>query len=154
MTHAVDQILAAFVTTLVNAATSAGNNVFRGRVLPLDVADGELPAILVHMAEDTPLEHRKLANSKYLDSAVTIVTRAIVREDTTTLDNALLALRTAIHQALMATPTLGLGFVIYTWPTGAQNPDITAEGDFETGELPIVWIVQYRTNLTDPTQLT
>lgn len=152
--HVLDQVLDAIVAQLKAANTDAGQNVYRGRVLSLSEFDDELPALLVSMAEDLPLQHAQLSNVKYLDMRATVIVKAVVKEHTTTLDAALLKLRAQVHAAMMAAPQLGLSTVIFTWPSGQQAPDLTAEGDEETGALPLIWLVQYRTNLTDPTVLT
>jgi hypothetical protein len=151
--HAVDVILDALVAILKAAATGAGQNVYRGRVLPLAEADQELPALLVSMAEDTPAQHKALSNVRYNDSAVTVLVKCVVQEGTEELDRAMLTLRAQVHKAIMAAPQLGSAFVIMTWPAGAQNPDTKGDANLESGVLPSIWIVQYRTNIADPTVL-
>lgn len=141
---------------VVNAAKAAieavlpAASVYKHRVLSLSDDEQELPAISVRIGTDTPVADRGQGSMQFIDSMqellVDIVAKGDSEEDV--LD-ALLALRTDVHQALQSDVTLGLAFVTDTQYGGASSPDI-AIGSRLVGSLSTRWVVRYRMNYADP----
>ena len=138
-----EQILAA-VTTAVTGLATTGANVFRGRAYPLEAAD--LPGLLVYMGPDTP--NQELMES-FIDWQLGVAIEAYVQSATVTLDTTLAQIRKEVHAAIMATPALGLAFVIDTVPLLASEPEVEGEGSQPIGRRRLEFVVSYRSSRTD-----
>lgn len=145
--HRREQILDAIVSTLTGLVTT-GTRVDRGRAYPL--AESFLPAILIYQGEDNPTpEESSEAVYQYIDSTLTVAVEACA-SSVTNSDQTLNQIDKEAWIALMATVNLGLPFVHYITPSGAQEPRLSGEGDRPIGYLRRNWIVHYRTSRADP----
>lgn len=146
--HRAEQILAAVKTTLSNV------NSFETLRAPLDALSNELqevPAVCIFMGED-PLQDDD--GFQVMGSMRSIMTVNIDLWDQadrdTNIETKLNQLRKDVHIALMATPRLGLSFVIDFRPFGADEPDLSPDGEAITGMRRTIWIAEYNSSVTDP----
>lgn len=109
----------------------------------------EYPAVVVSMGGEEVL----MNGSSFIDSRLTISTDIFVKSNVPDLDGETLKVRLAIHKALMALDnTLGLPFVFSIKFSGQDEPNINPEGVDYGSATRLSWTVDYRTNLTDPSQ--
>lgn len=146
--HRREQILDAITSQLTGLVTT-GTRVERGRAYPLD--ETFLPAILIYQGEDnpTPAESAE-AVYQFVDSTLTVAVEACASLAGNLTDQTLNQIDKEAWIALMATTNLGLPFVLYITPSGAQEPRLSGEGDRPIGYLRRNWIVHYRTSRADP----
>jgi len=138
-----EQILAA-VTTAVTGLTTTGTNVFRGRAYPLEATD--LPGLLVYMGPDTV--QGELMDS-LIDWNLGVAIEAYVQTASAVVDTELAKIRKEVHAAIMATPQLGLAFVIDTRPALAAEPEIDGDGSKPIARRRLEFIVNYRSSRAD-----
>jgi len=146
--HRREQILDAIVSQLTGLTTTS-TRVFRGRAYPL--ADTDLPAILIYQGEDNPTsENSSEAVYQFIDSTLTVAIEACAMSTSTVVDQILNQIDKEAWIALMSTLNLGLSFVHYHSPIGAQEPRLSGEGERPIGCLRRNWTVYYRSSRTDP----
>jgi hypothetical protein len=145
--HRAEQIVDAMVALQPTAGAR-----FKNRTLALSELDGELPASVVKISEDAPLDEIGASNFAFLDSLLTLNCELLVRADTEDQAiSALMDLRTLQHIAIMADRTLGLSaFVIDTRYAGSEAPEIDAVQEYTAARLVTRWHVHYRMNIGDP----
>lgn len=146
MTHPVSEIADAFVALLMDD-TGAEDRVCRDRQPALDVRD-ELPAIVVHIAEDDPVDDQ--VHGRWRSTVrINVDLFATATEDQ--VSAALLELRLETYKLIMAEPTLGLSSVIRCLPGGAEEI-LRGESVIPFGYLRTAYFVLYQHSLTDPAQ--
>ena len=156
--HIVEQILVKIQAVLKAAATGAGNNVFRNRstAIPEDTA---FPIINQLQGPIRPLAGRDgFLNLNYIDSELEVyLDLAVASIDVAgeATETALNQLWKQAHMALLAggVTNLGLTFVFIIFPTGADEPVLHSEADQQYVTMRTSWAVRFRTNLSDPTQV-
>lgn len=155
--HFVETILAAVAEALLGSepghATAAGENIYRGRIDPLQPP--ELPAACIFMGQDDPIGDEGRDNATFFDSVLSVRIELGVRAvDLALVDTELNLLRRHVHAALMADRTLGLGGsvpgVIDLWPEGAEEPVLVREGNKPIASMVTNWAVRYRAPEDDP----
>lgn len=145
MTHPVDAIADAIVTLLLDE-TVAEDRVFRDREPDLH-ARTELPAIVVHIAQDDPVD-QQIQGKWRSDVRINVDLFVATREDDVSRE--LLELRAETYKLLMADQTLGLSSVIRILPGGAEEI-LRGESAFPVGYMRTAFFVLYQHSLTDPT---
>lgn len=149
MSHRVLQILDALATAIEDDLHS----VYKHRKEPLSSDGQELPAAIVRLGEDQPVDDDGALNLAFIDSMVAIDVEHMVREPSEDLAiEKLLELRTLVHQKLLAgARDLGLpDFVIDVKYGGAGEPTIDVQTDSSIGSLVSRFLIHYRMNITDP----
>lgn len=147
-----EQILDAMRSLVVAADTDAADRIERGRIYPHEDDQAKYPAIGMMMGADV-LEREHL--SGFIDWELSVFFESVVRPAATytslesTLEQELNEMRKQIHAAIMATPTLGLSFVIDTVPVLAEAPVLDGEGKLPTGSQVIQFTVRYRSSRAD-----
>ena len=146
--HRIEQILAAIKTTLDADGTFS---VYRA---PLDALTGELsdlPSACVFAGEEIP---RGDTGYEVIGSYSGIQTVYVDLFDQATatenIETRLYALRKLVHIALMQSSRLGLAFVFNLVPFGADEPELSSEGSAISGKMRTNWLVEYRSNVEDP----
>jgi hypothetical protein len=145
MTHRAEQILDAMQTALTGLA-STGSNVVRGRVYPSDAER----ALSVYMGQDQPLGDDGYTNVSFIDRVLEVVIRLHAKTPTATaaVETLLNQSRAEVFAALSADTTLGLDFVISTYPSGDDQPELSADSDQPAGTQAMRWSVHYRHSIT------
>jgi hypothetical protein len=144
--HPVDAIAEQFVELLTHT-TAAADRIFRDREPALD-SRSELPAIVVHIGEDDPIDNQVHGRWRS-EVRMNVDLFVVAAEDD--ISRSVLELRTEAYKALMADQTLGLPGVIRILPGGATEV-LRGEGSLATGYLRTSFFVMYQHSLTDPTQ--
>lgn len=149
MTHRAQQIVDAMVAIIDASPLNA--QVFTNRSFSLQEASDEMPCVTVNYGADQPLDPLGASNLSFLDSLLEVSTVAFsAADDEPAVTSALMAMRTAIHIALMADVTQGLGFVINTRYAGALKPALDSSTQRILASLESSWFVHYRMNVSDP----
>lgn len=143
MTHRAETIIDTVKTRVTGLATT-GTRVFRGRGYPLQEAD--LPALLLYMGADDVIGDLSAA---LLDCQLQVHVDAVVKT-TAQVDTTLNLIREEVTIALQADHTQGLAFVIDTAEQGADEPDISNDGEQPAGSLRTRWLISYRRSRTNP----
>ena len=143
-THRVEAILEAIANN-VSAGFPAGE-VVRTRRRPLPIHKGR--EINVTGGSDEPVTQED-GNFWFIDSLLTVYVDIARREDVY-IETDLNTDRLAVHQQIMADRTQGLPYVLDTRYDGADEPDISEEGDEPVGSLRTIWQVHYRIDADDP----
>lgn len=147
MAHRAEQIVDAIAAIIAARVQPPGAHVFTHRRLSVDPYQDELPLVSVDFGDDTPAAD----NTQFIDSVLTVPTTAVaVGPEERDVKLKLLELRREVHRAIMADPTLGLAFVVYTNYGGAAEPVYETDGELLVGELTSNWFVHYRMNVLDP----
>jgi hypothetical protein len=145
--HRAEQVIDALVAL---QPVSDGQR-FKNRTLSLSADDLELPAAVVSIGEDSPLDDDGASNLAFLDSLLTadceLVVQASNEEDAA---SDLMDLRRDQHVAIMADRSLGLSFVIDTRYQGASAPEFEQLAEFTAARMTTRWLVHYRMNIADP----
>lgn len=148
MTHRAESILAAVESTL------DGDDSFAVLRSPVDALNWELqqvPAACVFMGEEIPRGDNGFEVMGSYDAVMTIYIDLWDQADqSTNIETKLLELRKLTHIQLMQSNRLGLSYVINIAPFGAEEPELSPDGRALTGKLRSLWIVEYRTSVTDP----
>lgn len=143
--HRAETIMEAVRTAVTGLATT-GLNAFRGR--SYDLGPGLVPALLVYMGEDEILEAH---TPDRLRSVLTVNLDAVVAETATQVETALNQIRAEATVALAADHTLGLANIVeLIEEIGAEEPEISGEGDRPTARQRLVWKVTYDRGRADP----
>lgn len=146
MTHPVNDIADALVNLLMDE-TDAEDRVCRDRQPALDVRS-ELPAIVVHIGEDDPVDDQ--VHGRWRSTArinVDLYVTAL-EED---ISRVLMGLRTQTYKLIMAEPVLGLPSVIRCLPGGAEEI-LRGDSAIPIGYLRTAYFVLYQHSFTDPAQ--
>jgi hypothetical protein len=146
VTHPVNDIAEAIVA-LLRDETCAEDRVFRDREPDLQ-ARSELPAIVVHIGSDDPVDQQMQTRWR---SEVRINVDLFTTAEEERVSSALLDLRAETYRLLMANQTLGLPGVIRILPGGAEEI-LRSESAIPIGFLRTVFFVLYQHSLTDPSQ--
>lgn len=142
MTHRAAQIVEAARAAIAEVVEPLGVKVFVHRRYTLDSTQDELPAISVDYGEDRKSDVRILAA---IDSLLSVeITANALDSDESGLRSRLLSMRADVHQAITATPQLGLPFVGAIYYGGASAPELSPEGEQIHGALTSTWVVQYQ----------
>lgn len=147
MPHRVEGIMTTVVANLTGLATT-GANVVRGRVYPIEA--GDLPALSVYMGPDEPIGDDGPTNVQFQDSNLEIRVTAHVKTPSTQVDTLLTQIRREVHVAMMADYTQGLSYVMNTIPLGADEPDLSGEGEQPSATMDMNWLIRYRAPILDP----
>lgn len=146
MPHLVDQIADAFAAAIVAAETAAGSRVYRDREPELE-ARTELPAVVVHVDEDNPLEDQV---APVWRSEVRINVDVYVSGAEASISSAVLDLRAETYIAIMDPGAVDVGGVIRILPAGAGEI-LRGEGALPVAYCRTAFVVLYQHSLTDPT---
>lgn len=144
-----EQILAA-IKTACTGLTTTGANIQRGQVYPHD--ESALPALGVFMGADQVISELQTG---LVDWELTVLIQSAVKAtaEYTTLDSLvdqqLNQIRKEVHAAVMASPRLGLTFVIDTAADIAEAPRLESEGAYPYGFQTIGFTVTYRSSRSD-----
>lgn len=150
MTHRAQQIVGA-ISAALDASASLNAQVFTNRSFSLERDAGEIPCVTVNYGADQPLDPLGASNLSFLDSLIEVPIVAFAgADDELTATLALMAMRAAIHVALMADVTQGLSFVINTRYGGAVEPQLDSTTQQVIASLKSSWFVHYRMNVLDP----
>ena len=147
MASRAETIIAKVVTTLTGLTTT-GDNVVRGRVYAVE--DDALPALSIYMGTDEPIGEDGPTNFTFQDSDLLVRVKIHVKTVSTQVDTLLNLIRREVHVAMMADHTQGLAFVHTTKPLGAEEPDLSGEGEQPSAEMDVNWLIQYRAPILDP----
>ena len=158
MSHRIDQIVAAIVTTLTTNADvgGAGINVYRYRSVPIGQGDTaptgttEVPAVAVYFSGDEPLSETGFDNQKFIDSDLALHTDIWISQKPDTLDVQLLKIRRRVQIAMLAAFNQGLSFVQTTIPAGSDEMIVESDGGIKTAMVRMNWIIRFRQNIDDP----
>lgn len=151
MTHRAEQIIDAVVAALQSSTTLGvpSVSVYANRSLSLAEDQGEVPAICVDAADDSPApefdQFQKVAST--LDLETTVYWTASNEDE---LKRLLFSVRREIHKAIVANSTLGLSFVLMIGYGGATKPVIDSTGEQIAGAYTSRWSVTYWMDPTDP----
>src|SRR3569832_1224798 len=139
--HRAEQIVDAMVALQPTTAK------FKNRTLTLSEIDFELPAAIVKIGEEAPLDEDGASNFAYIDSLLTLNCELLARGSTEEeAISAVMDLRRSQHVAVMADVTLGQSFDIYTRYAGAEEPELDAINENVAARLIARWQVHYRMN--------
>lgn len=146
--HRAEQVLAAVKTTLEADGTFS---VFRTSVDALSEALQQVPSAVIFQGDDDP---RGDSGFEVLGSFNSVLTVHVDLWDAASgnesVETQLNELRKKVHIALMGSTRLGLSFVFNLAPAGAEEPEISEDGQALSGKLRTNWMVEYRTSVTDP----
>lgn len=141
MTHRAEGILDAVVTA-TTGLTTTGSRVERGRVYSVET----LPALTVQMGLDEVLQ----AESDFINTnrhlRVKITSYVKINSEP---DSQLNTIREEVYNAMMATPTLGLAYVIDTWLESDDELELSSEAEQTIGRQVMNYVVKYRHSYTD-----
>lgn len=147
MAHRAEDILAQIVTTLTGLTTT-GTKVARGRVYTIE--ETELPALSIYLGADDPIGDKGPTNVQFQDSDLLVRVRAHVKTTSEQVDTTLNLIRREVHVALMADYTQSLNYVLNTIPLGAEEPELSGDGEQPTATLDMNWLIRYRASILDP----
>jgi hypothetical protein len=147
MAHRAEDILAQIVTTLTGLTTTQAN-IVRGRVYTIE--DTELPALSIYLGADDPIGENGPTNVQFQDSDLLVRVRAHVKTPSEQVDATLNLIRREVHVALMADYTQGLDYILNTIPLGAEEPELSGDGEQPTATLDMNWLIRYRASVLDP----
>ncbi|MEK9725756.1 MAG: hypothetical protein VW405_20050 [Rhodospirillaceae bacterium] len=144
--HRAEQIVQAVITK-VTGLTTTGSRVYRSRTA--DLADANLPALVVFMGPDQPRSDGGSSSFRYLDGDLTVAIEAVVKETSdTAAEQKLNLIRKEVAIALQADVTQGLSFVLNT-TEGTATPDLE-RSDKVRGSMRMDFVFHYRRSRTDP----
>lgn len=142
------QLILDAVYTKLNALVTDSTIKTLNKNSALKMDSSQHPLVVIRMGDDDPVSR----GAQHIDSDLSVHTDIYVSTTSDDLDSLTLAVRLAIHKALMADITQGLGFVIDTQPQGQSEPDYSGEGEDYAGGTRLSWKITYRSNLQDPSQ--
>lgn len=146
--HKAEQILAAIETTLLADGTFS---VFRAHMDALRNNMQDIPAVCIFLGEEIPRGDSGFeVIGSYSPSMSVWVDVWDQADQNTNIETKLLELQKLVHIALMQSNNLGLGFVFNVAPLGADEPELSAEGQAISGKRRTNWLVEYRTDVEDP----
>ena len=141
MTHRAEQIMVK-VKTAITGLTTTGSRVIRGRVRTVEEAN----TLSLEMGADDVNPETSKFPKRGRDLNIKIF--AHVKQNTDP-DTQLNLIREEVYAALMATPQLGLSFVIDTELIGDDEPELTGDSDQIVGRQQMNFVVKYRHSWTD-----
>jgi hypothetical protein len=144
--HPVDDIADAIVSILLDE-TIAGDRVYRDREPDLH-AKTELPAIVVHVAEDDPVD-QQVQGIWRSEVRINVDLFTTAREED--ISRSLLSMRAETYRLLMTDTNLGLPSVLTIRPGGAEDVQ-RGESAFPIGYLRTAFFVLYQHSFNDPTE--
>ena len=144
MTHRVETIMQALVTTVTGLATT-GSRVYRGRAYAVPAADAN--AIRVWQGADVVDEDSMFHRLK---SILIVKIEPVLSETTAQVDETLNTIRREVAAAIGAAVNLGLAFEITALEQRAEEPDVDGFGDSPRAAMPMVWAIEYWRNRADP----
>jgi hypothetical protein len=145
MTHRAESIITT-VKTIVTGLTTTGAHVYRGRVYPLQ--ESELPGILIYMGQDKII---RMHSQSLVDSVLSIHIVPVVKTATSQVDTVLNQIREEATVALQADFQLGLSsYVMGIEEVGAEEPELSGDGDQPIATMRTTWQVHYRRSRTNP----
>lgn len=142
--HRAEQILDAVVTSLTGLSTT-GSNIFRGRHYSLE--SGSMPALLVYMGSDEPIE---MLSQSLIDSLIEVRVESRTMSPTAQLDESLNQIRKEVTIALQADFSQGLDFVLNLEEGKADEPEFSDSGEQPVARQVMNWRITYRRSRTDP----
>lgn len=146
--HRAEQILAAVKTQLEADGTFS---VFRDPVDALSGTLQQIPAACIFVGDDEPRGEGGFEVIGSYDSVLMVFVDVWESADRgESVNTKLLDLRKKVHIALMGSTRLGLSFVFNLSPGGAEAPELSTEGEAVTGKMRTLWIMEYRSSVTDP----
>lgn len=143
MTHRVETVMAAAVTTLTNLTTT-GANVNRGNAYVIESEN--TPCLHIEMGPETQV-NENAHGSKYWNLEVQVTGTVKANEQ---YEQTLNTIREEVHIAMRADPTLGLSFVIDTDEGDPDELEIEAEAEKPTAQQTWIWNVKYERSIDDP----
>jgi len=146
-THKAELILEA-VEDLLQDLDTTGSSVERARVR--DWPDDQLPGISIFMGSDVPVGG-ETQNFMVSDWNLTVHIEASCKKlNYAEIDTTLNAIRAEVTTALMNNPQLGTSFVIDTTEDGANEPELSGEGEKPSASQRFTFEIKYRRSNTDP----
>jgi hypothetical protein len=147
--HRALYVLETIETTIRNAATPAGDNVYLGRLADFELPD--LPAIDIVPGPDSPVNEYGGDNNVYIDSIlrVWLDLHDYTIESERRLLEQLFELRSGVHAALMADQTLGVSWIGGVRYQGTEDL-VVQVGETRTGSYRTAWDVWYRMPYSSP----
>lgn len=136
--HRAEDIVSAVLTTVTGLDTT-GANAFRGRTYELP--EDSLPCVCVYQGGDYPLTNS--SPWKYIDSELSIVVEAIVKDSSAQAETTLNQIRFEVANAIQADIALGLAFVINT-TEGAATITLDGSTNEIVGRARLEFVVLYR----------
>ena len=142
-----ETLIDALVTNISAEAGVDPAKVFRNRVQMFD--DSELPAYVVVLGADAPLNELGPDNLAFIDWELIVFVDCYLRTVATSPDQEFLDMRARVHRALMADVFQGLSYILTTIPAGADEPVIDNEGERKNSVYRTNWVFRVRTSLAD-----
>ena len=147
MLHKAERIMQAVYVLCLDQATTGGN-VYRSLVYGHETE--KLPAINLTMGADTPAETEQ-QNIALTDYILRVNCDAVCQKlQYSAVETTLNEIRAEITAALLANRTLGLDFVIDVIEVGAEEPQLTGEGEKPMALQRFSFDVKYRRAVNDP----
>lgn len=111
---------------------------------------GDLPHVGIYLGSDSTVGGEGALNLSFIDwDLILIIEITLAGPDTKDFDQEYLEIRAAVHNALMAEPTLGLPYVMRTIPTGAVEPISNNEASAKVVSYRTGWNFHLRTSVAD-----
>ncbi len=145
--HKAEQILEAFNTKLQVLAPATVTTV--GRSFPYTFNNASLPALQILMGSDTPVDPMP-NNLTFQDWKLQVFVDIILKSSTVPLDTTLLDIRKHVQIAVMQDYTVGLNFVLNTFPSAVEQATLVAEGEMPISVMRVGFEVMYRAQIADP----
>jgi hypothetical protein len=137
--------MAAVLDAITGLATT-GSRVQRGRVYNIE----EVPALTLYQGADTPLDaddgQRVIS---VVDNELLVRVDAHVKTVSTQIDTQLNLIRKEVYAALAPHNVLGLSFVRQVIWRGADEPELSGEGDQPAARMTMNFGIRYRHSATD-----
>lgn len=144
--HRAEQIVDAVIGK-VTGLTTTGARVYRSRTA--DLADANLPALVVSLGPDTPRSDGGSSSWSYIDGDLEIQIAGVVKETSdSAAEEKLNLIRKEVTIALMADYRQGLSFVMNT-TEGQAAPELE-RSDKVRGTMRMAFTFHYRRSRTDP----
>ena len=124
MDHKAEVILTK-INDMLSGLPTTGGSVRRARVHSWE--DSSLPGISLYMGNDIPGER---TNIRVSDWNLTIIIHSVCKRfNYAAIDTTLNQIRAEVTEVMLATPNLDLEFVIDVDELGAEEPELSAEGE-------------------------
>jgi len=147
--HFVEQIMSAIMTELESVGSF---DVLRSPVDALSGNLSQLPAVCVWQGEAEPRdgEDGMEVMGSYRERQVVYCDCWERSDQSTSVETKLNELRKLVHIELMGSNLLGVSRVFNVVPQGAEEPELSADGNALVGKLRTIWLVEYASSVTDP----
>ena len=142
MTHRVETVMAAVVTTVTGLTTTA-DNINRGN--PYVIEASKLPCLHVEMGPENKFQEH--VNGE-VDWDLEVKITATVRQNEN-YEQLINTIREEVHIALRTDPTLGEAFIIDTDEAEPDRYEVNA-AEKPTASQGLNWMVRYRRNINNP----